>query len=107
MEEEKLLVGEAMENVKFIRDGDKLIVGDDTQLIVNLKNQRNYIKVQGQLIPYYRKVLFSDDLLAGKRKQVMNTAVRYYYHQACEVAKGLEIAKNYRQRVNTTVREIR
>ena len=106
MEEEKLLVGEAMENVKFIRDGDKLIIGDDTQLIVDLKYQRNYIKVQGQLIPYYRKVLFSDDLLEGKREQVMNTAVRYYYHQACEVAKGLELAKNYRQRVNTTVREI-
>lgn len=78
-----------MEIVKFTRDGDKLIIGDDMQLIVDLKNQRNYIKVQGRLIPYDRKVLFSDDLLAGKRKQVMNTAVRYYYHQACEVAKGL------------------
>lgn len=85
-----------MENVKFTRDGDKLIIGDDTQLIVDLKNQRNYIKAQGQLIPYYKKVLFSDDLLAGRRKQVMNTAVRYYYHQACEVAKGLGIAKDYR-----------
>lgn len=52
-----------MENVKFTRDGDKLIIGDDSQLIVDLKNQRNYIKVRGQLIPYYRKVLFSDNLL--------------------------------------------
>ena len=94
-----------MEKVNFVRDGDKLIIGDGTQLIVDLKNQRNYIKVRGQLLPYYRKILFSNDLLKGKREQVMNTAVRYYYYQACEVAKGLEIAKDYRQRANTTIRE--
>lgn len=94
-----------MEKVKFIRDGDKLIIGDDVQLIVDLKNQRNYIKVQEQVLPYYKKILFSNDLLEGKREQVMNTAVRYYYHQACEVARGLEIAKAYRKRANTTLRE--
>ena len=47
--------------------GDILMIGEDPQLIVNLKNQENYIKVQQKKIPYRRVISLSSDLLAEKR----------------------------------------
>lgn len=49
----------------------------------------------------------SGDLPAGKRQNVLETAVGYYYEQACSIAEGLQIAKAYRQHANTAMREIK
>lgn len=96
-----------MGTIEIKRQGNSIVIGDSPQLIVDLKTQKNYIRVEGMEIPYRRKIEFSDDLLAGKRKQVMDTAVRYYYRQACEVAEGIKAARAYREKINTTVREIK
>ena len=37
----------------------------------------------------------------------MQTAVNYFYAQACQVAEGIKIAKEYRRRMNTEVREVK
>ncbi len=94
------------EHIRTTRRGDELRIGVSPQLVVDLKNQKNYIEVEGIKIPYKKEVHFSDDLLAGKRKNVYQTAVRYYYRQACDVAEGMEAAVKYRKRANFTVREI-
>lgn len=84
-----------------------MTIGDAPQLIVDLKNQNNYIAVQGKKIPYKREVVLSKDLLNGKRRNVYETAVRYYYDQACQIAKGIQIAEAYRPVMNTVTREIK
>ncbi|MCI8638210.1 MAG: hypothetical protein HFG41_03460 [Coprococcus sp.] len=96
-----------METIKIKREGNLIVLGESPQLIVDLQTQRNFIKTHEEAIPYRRKVEFSDDLLAGKRKQVMDTAVRYYYRQACEVVEGIKVAGAYRAKINTTVREVK
>lgn len=65
---------------------------------VNLISQENYILVDGQKQPYLRKVAFSRDLLEGKRENVLESAVNYYYTQACEIAQGMKIAAEYRRK---------
>lgn len=96
-----------MEKVKLQKKGNMLLIGELPQLIVNLENQENYIKMDDRIIPYRREVLFSEDLLRGKRPKVWETAVNYYYNQACKVAEGMAIAEAYRGKANTTVREKR
>ncbi len=96
-----------MDIIELKREGDILMIGESPQLVVDLKTQNNYIKVKNRRIPYYKKVVFSDDLLAGKRENVFRTAVNYYYSQACDVAAGIEVAEAYREKANTTIREIR
>ncbi len=93
--------------IEMKRDGNKIIIGDSLQLIVDLENQENYIRINDKMIPYRKKVELSGDLLSGKRQDVLETAVRYYYEQACSIAEGLQIAKAYRQYANTAVREIK
>lgn len=93
--------------IEMRRDGNKIIIGDSSQLIVDLENQENYIRINDKMIPYRKKVELSGDLLAGKRQNVLETAVGYYYEQACSIAEGLQIAKAYRQHANTAVREIK
>ena len=66
-----------------------------------------WIQSQGKRFPYKREVALSDDLLAGKRKNVYETVIKYYYDKACEVADGMRIAESYRSMVSTTVREIK
>ena len=94
-----------MKKIEMKIAGDILMIGEDPQFIVNLKNQENYIKVQQKKIPYRRVISLSSDLLAEKRENVLNTAVQHYYRQACAVAEGMAAAEEYRSRVNTTVRE--
>jgi len=96
-----------VKNLKVTRQGDRIIIGDTPQLVIDLKNQDNYIKVQDKRIPYRKEVLLSDDLLAGKREKVFATAVKYYYRQACEVAEGMKAAELYRSKINTDIREIK
>lgn len=76
--------------IEMKRDGNKIIIGDSLQLIVDLENQENYIRINDKMIPYRKKVELSGDLLAGKRQDVLETAVRYYYEQACSIAEGLQ-----------------
>lgn len=87
------------------QEGGLLYIGDSPQLVVNLKTQEHYIQVGKKRIPYRREISFSRDLLQGKRKQVLKTAVEYYYEQACDVARGMEIAEAFREKANTTQRE--
>lgn len=96
-----------MKTLTVKRDGSKIVIGDMPQLIVDLDNQDNYIVVNGKKIPYKREVSLSADLLRGKRANVYATAVRYYYHQACEVAEGIRLAETYRPTMNITTREIK
>ena len=72
-------------------------VGDSPQLIVDLDSQENHLLVEGKLRPYYREVAFSQDLLEGKRGNVLAAAVNYYYDQACRIAQGMLAAEAYRK----------
>lgn len=107
METGKILVGDEMQAVKIKKEGNQITIGENPQLIVNLLSQDNYIKLNQQMIPYRKKIMLSRDLLAGKRENVLNTAVNHYYRQACAVADGIVAAKEYREKMNTTVREVR
>ena len=94
-----------MSTVTVMRSGDTLIIGKQPQLIVDLKEQNNFICVKDKKIPYKREVAFSKDLLEGKRQAVFDTAVRHYYHQACQVAEGYLFAEKYMPNMNVTNRE--
>ena len=85
-----------MDKINVKRDGNILMIGDDPQLVVNLENQKNYIAFADKQVPYQQEVVFSEDLLAGKRENVFQTAVNYYYEQACEFIQGIIIAEEYR-----------
>lgn len=78
--------------------GNRLFIGEDPQLIVELETQENYIKTGDRLIEYHRKVGLSPDLLAGKRANVLETALEAYYLQACRVAEGIRVAEEYRKK---------
>ena len=93
--------------VRVNRKGHLMIIGDSPQLIVDLEHQENYIVAEGKRIPYKRNVELSEDLLQGKRQNVFNTAVRYYYSHACQVAEGVRAAAAYRAGANTTEREVK
>lgn len=117
MEKRTILVGEKMKGMRVravhknkIRvkiDGDIMYIGNKPKLVVDLKNQQNYIEMKDRKIAYNREVLFSKDLLEGKREQVFQTALNRYYHQACEVATGMEFAEKYRAKANTKIREVK
>lgn len=95
------------EKIRFERQGRRLLIGECPRLIVDLDTQENYIQTEGRRIPYYREIALSRDLLEGKRANVLETALCYYYDQACRVAENMKIAKEYRSRANVTVREIK
>ena len=107
MEEGAVLVKEAEKKIPMKIEEGKLYIGDMPQLIVNLETQENYIRTEERLISYKQRIELSPDLLAGKRANVLQTALEYYYTQACEIAEGIKIAEEYRQKANTTVREKR
>lgn len=96
-----------MGKIAVERRGNILVIGDDPQLVVDLKDQKNYIKVENRKIPYHREVALSEDLLSGKREKVFETAVKYYYKQACNVAEGMQFVERYCSKMNTTIREIK
>ena len=84
-------------------DGEKLYIGDSPKLMIDLKTQRNFIHYKGEEIPYKKEIRISPDLLQGKRPEVFETAVKYYCQQACEIAEGVQIAREYGKRANRTV----
>lgn len=107
MEEGAVLVKEAEKKIPMKMKDGKLCIGDMPQLIVDLDTQENYIRTAERLISYKKRIELSPDLLAGKRENVLETALEYYYTQACEVLEDMKIAEEYRQKANTTVREKR
>lgn len=87
------------------RKGDILVIGASPQLVVDLKTQNHYIQVGMEKIPYKKSVHFSEDLLRGERKQVLETAVRYHYETACNIVQGMVKAEEFREKANVTLRE--
>ena len=85
-----------MNKINVKRDGNILTIGDTPQLVVDLENQRNYIVYADRKVPYQQEIVFSEDILAGKRENVFQTAVNYYYEQACAFMQGILIAEEYR-----------
>lgn len=57
-------------------------------------------------IPYRKEIRFSPDLLRGERKNVMRTALEFYYGQASDIAEGYELAAAYRKKANLQIREL-
>ena len=85
-------------------DGEKLYIGDSPKLMIDMKTQKNFIRYENENIPYKKEIRISPDLLQGKRPEVFETAVKYYYQQACEIAEGIQIAREYGKRANRIVR---
>ena len=52
---------------------------------------------------HIKKIRISSDLLQRKRPEVFQTAVKYYYQQACEIAEGIQIAREYGKKANRTI----
>lgn len=94
-----------MDKINVKRDGNILTIGDTPQLVVDLEHQKNYITFADKQVPYQQEIVFSEDILAGKRENVFQTAVNYYYKQACEFVEGIKIAEQYRSSMNITTRE--
>lgn len=84
-------------------NGAKLYIGDSPKLMIDLETQRNFIHYENEDIPYKKEIRISPDLLRGKRPEVFETAVKYYYQQACEIAEGIRIAREYGKRANRTI----
>lgn len=89
------------------RSGNTLVIGEQPQLIVDLKEQKNFIYVNDKKIPYKKEVALSEDLLEGKRKDVYESAVKHYYREACRVAEGYLFVEKHLQQMNTTIREVK
>ena len=89
------------------RSGNTLFIGEQPQLIVDLKEQKNFICVNDKKIPYKKEVAFSEDLLEGKRKAVYESAVKHYYSEACRVAEGYLFAEKHLPQMNTSIREVK
>lgn len=89
------------------KEEEKLIIGVTPKLIINLKTQQNLIQTPEMTIAYPQKVVFSEDLLSGKRPCIFQTAINYHYQQACQMYEGVKIAKAYQPFANTTIKEIK
>lgn len=77
---------------------DKIEVGSSPKLMIDLKNQHHMINYQEKKIPYRVNIRLSPDLLRGQRRNVFQSAMMYYYRQACQYAEDLEIAQAYRKK---------
>ena len=83
--------------------GNKLYIGEAPVLVVDMQTQENYVHYEKEDIPFKKEVKLSPDLLQGKRPEVLNTALNYYYQTACEIAEETRIAREYGERANRTV----
>lgn len=102
-----VIEGVQSEAIPVEKNGDTVFIGENPKLIVDLKNQDNYIEIDGRKIPYHREIKLSKDLLEGKRQEVFRTAVTYYYRQACNTARGIQRAEAYRFQINKAIREVK
>ena len=99
------MVGGFVRKINVERKGNLILIGDNPQLVVDLKKQKNYIRVEDKNIPYHREIALSEDLLSGKRKNVFETAVNHYYNQACNVVAGMQFVEQYCSKTNNTIKE--
>lgn len=76
---------------------DKIEVGSSPKLVIDLKNQHHMIDYQEKKIPYHVDIRLSPDLLRGQRRNVFQSAMTYYYGQACQFAEDLKVAQAYRK----------
>lgn len=65
-----------------------LIIDDMPQLVVDLKNQDNYIIIQDMAIPFHTRIGLSADLLAGKWENVLHTTVNFFVPRPAKGQKG-------------------
>lgn len=89
-----------MERVDYCIFEDKLVIGESPRLVVDLHGGENYIETDDWRIPYQKEIRFSPDLLEGKRQNVMQTAVLYYYSRACRVVEDHKRLLLYYENVN-------
>ena len=82
--------------------GNKLYIGEAPVLVVDMQTQENYVHYEKEDIPFKKEVKLSPDLLKGKRPEVLNTALNYYYQTACEIAEETRFAREYGKRTNRT-----
>jgi len=100
MEEGKISIGgRFMENISIQVLHNKLIVGNMPRLVIDLNGGENYIETEQQKIPYRKSIRVSKDLLQGKRTNVMQTAMMYYYQQASAIAEGYKRLEDYRENI--------
>ncbi len=84
-----------MENIRIQVSDDKLMVGEMPKLVIDLKGEENYIETEEHRIPYRKRIRVSKDLLQGKRANVMQTAMMYYYQQASDIVEGYKKLADY------------
>lgn len=89
-----------MERVDYCIFEDKLVIGKSPRLVVDLHGGENYIETDDWKFPYGKEIRFSPDLLAGKRQNVMQTAVLYYYSRACRVVEDHKRLLLYYEKVS-------
>ena len=82
--------------------GKKIYIGEAPVLVVDMQTQENYVHYEKEDIPFKKEVKLSPDLLQGKRPNVLNTALNYYYQTACEIAEETRFAREYGKRANRT-----
>lgn len=85
-----------MKQIQVQRTGSKLEVGIHPKLVIDLDGGENYIETECQKIPYRKNIRISQDLLRGKRNNVMQTVMNHYYAQACNIADGYKIIAGQR-----------
>jgi hypothetical protein len=89
-----------MKQIRVRRTGSKLEVGIHPKLVIDLDGGGNYIETECQKIPYRKNIRISQDLLQGKRTDVMQTVINHYYAQACDIAEGYKIIAGQRDSTN-------
>jgi hypothetical protein len=88
-----------MEQICYQKIGSKLEVGTCPKLVIDLESGENYIETEERKIPYHKNIWISEDLLQGKRANVMQTAMNHYYMQARDVAEGYRILDERREKL--------
>lgn len=79
---------------------DRIEAGSSPKLIIDLNNQNHVIDYHGKKIPYPAEIRLSPDLLRGRRSNVLQSAVMYYYQQAYRFAEDWEISQEYKKMKN-------
>lgn len=85
--------------IKVEKNDNGFIIGESPKLVVNLKTGEHWIFLGEKRIPYRKKIVFSEDLLDGKRQPVLETVIRYHYEKACEISRNMVKAEEYRRKV--------
>lgn len=85
--------------IKVEKKNIGFVVGEFPKLVINLQTGEHWIFLGEKKIPYKKKIAFSEDLLHGKRRSVLETAIQYHYEKACEIARNTVKAEAYRRKV--------